>query len=309
MYKIIGADQQEYGPVTADQIRQWIAEGRANGATMAQPEGSSEWTPLSSLAEFSEALAAKASLPAPPPSPAPLPTDSVALAEAIRARGYDLDIGTCLSRSWELLKENLGLLLGASLVFFVLILVLNQLLGLLTRPAVESLMAGNVSPGPILLIALVNIPEVAFSAVMTGGYYILLLKLVRRQPASIGDLFGGFRAPLVQLALAGIVVQILTMLGILACIIPGVYLSVAWILTGPLIVDRQLDFWSAMELSRKVVTQHWWMMFLLLAVMALISLAGLVVCCVGLLAAFPLGLGALIYAYEDIFSQSGTVAR
>ena len=33
MYKIIGADQKEYGPVTAEQLRQWIAEGRVNGQT------------------------------------------------------------------------------------------------------------------------------------------------------------------------------------------------------------------------------------------------------------------------------------
>jgi hypothetical protein len=28
-YKIIGADLMEYGPVSAEQIRQWINEGRA----------------------------------------------------------------------------------------------------------------------------------------------------------------------------------------------------------------------------------------------------------------------------------------
>ena len=30
MYKIIGADKKEYGPITADQLRQWLAEGRVN---------------------------------------------------------------------------------------------------------------------------------------------------------------------------------------------------------------------------------------------------------------------------------------
>ena len=33
MYKIIGGDQKEYGPVTADQLRAWITEGRVNGLT------------------------------------------------------------------------------------------------------------------------------------------------------------------------------------------------------------------------------------------------------------------------------------
>jgi GYF domain 2 len=307
MYKILGADQREYGPVSADDIRQWIAEGRANGATQAQAEGSSEWRPLSSFAEFNDALAAKP--PPPAPEAPPAPTDPAGLAEYIRTRDFSLDIGACVSRSWELLKENFGLLLGATVIFLVLIVAFNQLLGLLTRPAMQSLFRGEFAAGPILLIMLVNIPEMALSAVLSGGYYILLLKLVRGQPAGIGNLFAGFGSSFLQLALAGIVVQILSMLGFLACLVPGIYLSVAWILTMPLIADRHLDFWTAMELSRKVVTRHWWMMFCLLAVMALISLAGLLACCVGILVAVPLGLGALIFAYEDIFARPGASAR
>src|SRR5438046_3002438 len=66
MYKIIGADGQVYGPITAEQLRQWIAEGRANGQTMAQPEGSTEWKPLSSFPEFAEATVTSA-LTGPPP--------------------------------------------------------------------------------------------------------------------------------------------------------------------------------------------------------------------------------------------------
>ena len=52
MYKIIGADQKQYGPVSADEVRQWIAEGRANGQTLIQAEGQADWRPLSSFPEF-----------------------------------------------------------------------------------------------------------------------------------------------------------------------------------------------------------------------------------------------------------------
>lgn len=56
MYKIIGADQKEYGPITSDQIRQWIAEGRANGQTMVQGEGQNDWRPLASFPELASYL-------------------------------------------------------------------------------------------------------------------------------------------------------------------------------------------------------------------------------------------------------------
>ena len=69
MYKIIGADQKEYGPVTADQLRQWLAEGRVNPQTQVLPEGATEWTTLGALPEF--VTASSAAPPTLPSFPAP----------------------------------------------------------------------------------------------------------------------------------------------------------------------------------------------------------------------------------------------
>ncbi|HEY1787153.1 MAG TPA: DUF4190 domain-containing protein [Verrucomicrobiae bacterium] len=53
MYKILGADGRQYGPITADQLRRWIVEGRANAQTQTLAEGAAEWKPLGALPEFS----------------------------------------------------------------------------------------------------------------------------------------------------------------------------------------------------------------------------------------------------------------
>ena len=68
MYKIIGADGKEYGPITADQLRAWIVEGRANAQTKVLMEGTTDWKPLS---EYPELLPAGIKLSAPPPFSAP----------------------------------------------------------------------------------------------------------------------------------------------------------------------------------------------------------------------------------------------
>jgi TM2 domain-containing membrane protein YozV len=47
-FRIIGADGQQYGPVSGDQIRRWVAENRVRAETLVQAEGSAEWKPLSS---------------------------------------------------------------------------------------------------------------------------------------------------------------------------------------------------------------------------------------------------------------------
>ncbi len=64
MYRIIGKDGQQYGPVSAEQLRVWIAENRANAQTAVQPDASTDWKPLGSLPEFAADLK-------PPPTIAP----------------------------------------------------------------------------------------------------------------------------------------------------------------------------------------------------------------------------------------------
>ncbi|HPI65520.1 MAG TPA: DUF4339 domain-containing protein, partial [Verrucomicrobiota bacterium] len=78
MYQIIGSDGRTYGPATAEQLREWIAEGRADAQTQVWTEGASQWRPLAEYAEFAPLLAMRPpSLAAPgtacsaarPPSP------------------------------------------------------------------------------------------------------------------------------------------------------------------------------------------------------------------------------------------------
>jgi len=56
MFKILGSDGKEYGPISGDQVRQWLREGRAGAPTLAQRDGTAEWLPLSALPEFAELL-------------------------------------------------------------------------------------------------------------------------------------------------------------------------------------------------------------------------------------------------------------
>jgi len=62
MYRVKGADQKEYGPISTEQVRQWIQENRLNRFSLAEKEGEPGWKPLGQFPEFGELL---------PPSPPP----------------------------------------------------------------------------------------------------------------------------------------------------------------------------------------------------------------------------------------------
>jgi len=61
MYTIIGADGRHYGPVTLEQMKAWIAEGRVAPATLVQVQGETEWKQAAGFPELT-----------PPPAPPPV---------------------------------------------------------------------------------------------------------------------------------------------------------------------------------------------------------------------------------------------
>ena len=56
MYKIVGADGKEYGPVSLDQLRQWIAQGRVNAQTRVLAGDGTEWKTAPQFPEFADLL-------------------------------------------------------------------------------------------------------------------------------------------------------------------------------------------------------------------------------------------------------------
>lgn len=79
MYTIVGGDGQKYGPVTAEELRRWISQGRANSQTLVQAEDG-VWKPLATFPELMEGQAP----PLPPPPRAAEPVYSPPTAMASR---------------------------------------------------------------------------------------------------------------------------------------------------------------------------------------------------------------------------------
>jgi hypothetical protein len=76
MYRLIGADGVEYGPVPAEQLRLWIAQGRANAQSRVRLEGEAEWRALESIPELASALTAPPARAGGPWAPPGAPSSS-----------------------------------------------------------------------------------------------------------------------------------------------------------------------------------------------------------------------------------------
>ncbi len=97
-YTLIGGDQKQYGPVTEEQLREWILDGRLNPQSQVKAESDAEWRPLSAFPEFAAALATRsAARGTPPPLPSttpPLPANTNGLAITSLVLGI-LGLFTC----------------------------------------------------------------------------------------------------------------------------------------------------------------------------------------------------------------------
>jgi predicted Ser/Thr protein kinase/type II secretory pathway pseudopilin PulG len=201
-----------------------------------------------------------------------------AFTQAALSRDYSLNIMDCLNRGWNLVISDFWPMVGVS-----------ALIWLLSRLAASSIVG------------------IIVSAPLAGGLWLYFLNRIRGRAVTLEMAFSGFKVAFLQLLLVGVVSKVLTALGIICLILPGLYLAVVWTFAVPLVADKGLEFWPAMELSRKIIaksffiSKHFWKFAWFLLVLVLLHVVGVACCYVGVFVAMPVCLAALAYAYEDIF--------
>ena len=115
MYKIIGADQKEYGPVSAEQLRQWIAEGRVNAHTLIQGAGETTWRSISTFPEFASSFPGGA--PAPFAVPPPMAASPAAHGDSRLRAQQDMTgpaVGLMITAGLGILFEIWGIFMDLS---------------------------------------------------------------------------------------------------------------------------------------------------------------------------------------------------
>jgi len=296
-YTVVDAQRNQIGPVPESEVRKLLASGVINLDSLAWRPGMGGWEPLRAFSEFID-------VPNPPegsfnpyaPPMAvnlfPVTADGIdlnlpssvraqTLTHEILQRGYQLDIFSCIRRGWNLVfSGNFWEIIGVcALTGFTLV-------------ASSMCYASIVVTGPIL-----------------GGLDLYFLKKIRGESSDLNTAFSGFSLAFSQLFLVYLIVALLGGVGFLCCVIPGIYLSIAWTFARTLVIDKKLDFWDAMECSRKVVMAHWFAALGLAIVGGLMMMMGVMALIIGALIAWPVYAAAHTFAYEDIFNPGRTPSR
>ena len=203
-------------------------------------------------------------------------------------------VGEALTEAWQRTKGAKGTVWGAMGVMYLVMLVLG--FGL-----VYLQMSSGLSPestGGIWLEIGINALTSAVSTLFTAGLMYIGVCLAAGKSCSWKSIIEGFPVAL-QLLIATILMSLLIVSGLILLVLPGIYLAVGYTLTLPLMLDRRLGPWEAMEKSRKAIHKVWWKVFGLFLVMGLITMVSAIPLGIGLIWTLPMNvvLCGVVYRY------------
>jgi uncharacterized membrane protein len=98
-------------------------------------------------------------------------------------------------------------------------------------------------------------------------------------------------------------------IGFVLLIVPGIIAAVFFMFATVLVIDRDLGPIEAMKESMAIGRGHRWPLLGLIALIALIMLAGVLVLFVGLLVAMPVAGLSFVHAYRVLSGSNGQAAR
>ncbi|WP_428356127.1 hypothetical protein [Methyloprofundus sp.] len=167
----------------------------------------------------------------------------------------------------------------------------------------------------ILLMGLFNIIDPALASILSGvfnffismAFYplfagVLMMGLHRSINVAVdykmAFAYFGYSLPII---IATFFSSLLVMLGFMLLVIPGIYLSIAYVFSLQLIIEKDMDFWQAMEASRKAVHQHWFKIFFIYLLIGIIYLISLIPIGLGLIWSVPFFVALHGVLYRSIF--------
>ena len=187
-----------------------------------------------------------------------------------------VDIKASFARAWELYKAH-------PFFFSLFMLLIVSIQGMVVIYAQAYMIVYSTLLAPPLY----------------AGFYLVANRISRGEEVIYPDFFGGFRF-WIPTAVISLLTQVLIAIGLIALIIPGIYLAVGYLFAIQMGIFGGLDPWSAMEWSRKLITRNWWRFFGLLLVLVVLNVLGLLLAGIGLLFTVPLTFLVLYVVFEEI---------
>lgn len=196
-------------------------------------------------------------------------------------------IGDSIKEGWGAFKAQAGLLIGMTFIVLVISAVGNGIIQVVFRD------------NHILLNLLQQLWSLLVVNVISAGFIITALKIIRKESVQLGELFSGFNryGPLV---LANFLYILGVVLGMVFLIVPGIILALSWAMYIPLIMDKHQNGTDALRKSSSLMKGYKGKFLLFFLLLIGINILGALALVVGILVSMPVTACAYMSFYNRL---------
>jgi uncharacterized membrane protein len=211
----------------------------------------------------------------------------------------------CINRAWALVKDQywlfvgmvaIGVLIGSAIPLGILMgpMMCGLYLSFFKKRRGEAIELGTLFKGfdyfgPSVVATLLHVLPIL--AIVIPAYILFYVFFILTMTVQGND-----PNPGAMLGLMGMFTLFWIVMFFVIIVI-----SIGFTFVYPLLVDRKMAAFDAIKLSFKAAMANFWRILLLMFLTGLLTIAGVVLCYVGMFLAFPITYGALAMAYEQVF--------
>ncbi len=221
-----------------------------------------------------------------------------------------VDLVATFTDALEIIKQHPAEAIGGAMGIMFLTLIVNLILSLISGVFVGLLTAAVGQTGSegamyavmgvqVVVQIFVTVLLVVVQAVLSGGYYIMWLRMVRGEEVSFNN-FMDVKPFILPMILTALLLQFSMMVGMLLLVVPGILIALGCWMSPLVVLDKNLSPVNAMKGSWRITDGYKMDIFLFGIIMTVVNIVGLIPCGLGLIVTIPLSLGAMVSFYNQI---------
>jgi hypothetical protein len=221
------------------------------------------------------------------------------------------ETGSIISHALEIFKNTFLYCFLAVVIYFLLSLLVQMLTGFDTQLFIEQARESNGNFGYSDMIA-----APGFAAYSGASFLVTLLltpvlvsliyvanKSNFKQSITVSDIFFAYRQNFINIFIYALITQIALTILLLMCVLPAVFVMPFFFLGYPILIFEKASAFDALKKSFDIVQNNYGTILLTGLLAGLISIAGIVLCCVGIYLTIPF---AYIAMYSTYCAYCGT---
>ncbi|KFC24258.1 beta-carotene 15,15'-monooxygenase [Chryseobacterium sp. FH1] len=205
------------------------------------------------------------------------------------------ETGNIISHALEIFKNSFLYCFLAVVIYFLLSLVIQLLTGFDSRSLVEEAQAAGGSFGYSDIIAAPGF------ALYSGANFFLTLLLTPifvsliyvanksnfKQPIVVSDIFFAYRQNFINILIYALITQIALFILLIMCVLPAIFIMPFFFLGYPILLFEKASAIDALKKSFAIVQANYGTVLITALLAGLISIAGIILCCVGVYLTIP----------------------